>query len=372
MQLTLKLKNYDDDETLLDPLDKWLKTENLAHLKKLEINFEAQLYDIRNYRSTIQSLKESNLNLKEFRLHLPQIVGNDVKLLAEFLQSQHNLVRSELLISSNDIGIMNELSKLIESCDSLREFCLMIQNSDAQLDAEPTQAWNLNNVEYYEIALYVNETVNPILTAEIFHAKGDLLQRINFVDDFDFKLYEFHNITRNFPNLVHLSIGHYIINYSSNDIFAILLNLKKLENLCFVFPLQSKLEAENFLKFGDKLVLPKIKRVKFAFNESINIENARKLMKTIKNASKLELDSGEFCKKEFLYVAVEEMPKLRSLCSEDLEKESESHLNDVKNNVKILVQKHNANPLGFELNNKLLSGKRKRDEAEFLDDKTTE
>lgn len=348
-QLTLELDILDYEETILDPLDKWLKTESLANLRKLKLSIET-IWENTNHRSTIQSLKASNLNLNEFRLNLPQIVGDDVKLLEEFLQSQRNLVRSELSISSNDIGIMKELSELIGNCGSLKVLSLMIDNSDARLQdySPPTQTWNLNNVENYEIVLCVNGAVSPVLTAEILQAKGDMTQRLNFTCG-DFKLYEFQNITRNFPNLVDLSISHFSRNYSSNVIFVILSNLKKLENLSFVFPLGSKLKSEFFEKFADKLVLPKIKRIAFTFNESIDVENARQLMKAVKNASELKLYSWEFYKREFLYVAIEEMPKLRFIYSGDLEEESESHLDEVEKNVKILVWKHNENPLDFEL-----------------------
>lgn len=159
---------------------------NLAQLRKLDIRYEIYgHFENLNHRfisGTLLGLNESNLNLKEFQIHLPQIIGADVSLLAEFLQSQHNLVRSGLLIESNDIRIMNELRTLIENCDSLKVLSLTIDNMNAQpLDySAPTHTWNLNNVEHYviiyEIILDVNDTVSPVLTAEIFQAKGDLMR----------------------------------------------------------------------------------------------------------------------------------------------------------------------------------------------------
>lgn len=163
---------------------------------------------------------------------------------------------------------------------------------------------------------------------------------------FNFTYNSLENILLHFPNLVDLEINKNCKGYSSDVIFTIIKHLRKLKNFIFVFPNGSPLNEET-LNLNKDLQLPEIERIEFSFNDGINNQHLRKLLKFFKNASSfyVNADWPKF-NKTSLQIIIRELTRLklfelsRYSDREVLHKISEADWKKIKDN----IQKFNQNP----------------------------
>lgn len=297
-----------------------------------------------SFPDTLSTLK---LDLLKFSFCIEKLDSFQVNKLCRFMETQANL--QEIVISATLRNIFFDrfqrtLSKLVNLKVLNLDFCTSQFGSAIRKNS---QYWRLGNLE--AIRIHCENGLNNILLDNIFRFSSNKLKEIKLEGANDYGGEIFMKISKKFHSLIKLDIGFSGENYSSNDIFLIMKNLKKLRCLSFKFPSESALNAAKFS--GSENFMPEIEEVNFQFNNSITNEHLLKFLLLLKNLKKITIQNWSNFNKTSLEIISKELPNLNQLQVND------SHIPSILQDLEMLkdnIARYNLRPREFQLNDKMI------------------
>lgn len=288
------------------------------------------------------------LDLQRFSIQTSVVhfTSHHVDKIIAFLETQSNLQELHISASENvHCDFFNRFGEALLRLQNLTSVYLNFSNGFIKTTDENQRYWTLGNLEKIR---FFSRNLSHNVIDQIFHFPSEKLKEIVLHGPHNYGDEGFKKILQNYPSLTNWDIAHGGQSSSSNDIFLIMKNAKKLENLVFDFPSGSALDDTKF-NGPDDLVLPEIESVEFTLNDLITNENLSKLMQLMTNLKKVIIRAWD--DKNFNQLRVEiitrELPHLNSLFYGRFE----PNLQELES-LRKLVEKHNQRPNEFKFNKK--------------------
>lgn len=319
--------------------------------------------ELENVNDLLITLLAAKLDLKNVEFAEFPTSLDSSNMLIIFLKQQKNLENLKL---SGSLGtaFYKRFGEVMAEFGKLKTLELLMIKGDFVENSRKNMSipWNLPELEELKV---ICGTLHErrYIQYEMLQIPSDKLKKISIVGSFKLGYDCIENISKNYGSLVELEIGgvcNKCSDYSCNDIFWILRNLKKLKILKFAFPKNNtKLIPDEFDKNED-LKLLYINEVELTLNDSVKLDHAVKLIQLMSNMSKFcvfstysQNKADEYWKTEainFLNHITKELPNLTNLQFYHLYEKWDKIEYPVLQKIQANIQEFNKNPNELKIN----------------------